>query len=886
MSAKGQRNRGTRPQIPAFAQKLLHFLLPQDKRDILFGDFVEGFLYKEEEKGAFRARLWFWGQILASLPSFVRFRMRFTSMMMRSYMTIAFRHLYRQAGYSFLNLAGLAVGIACFAVIMVYVQNERSFDQFHPNAERTYRLLDFRKVDGIGEESSSAPLPLADAMRLDYPEQVEAIVRFFNFQAPTLTVAFQPAQGELRQFNEPRFFFADPDIFRVFDFPLSQGNAATALNEPNSVVITQAMARKYFSGEDPIGKVLRFEDKHDLQVTGVFDDLPQNTHLEFDFIASFSTLNNPEVIRPLFRDSYEWNPAWTYLVLHEGVDPKAFEAQLPAFVNKHFFEEGRDIVKLYLQPLTDIHLHSKLDYEMHANSDVAYVYVFTTVAVFILLISCFNFINLTTARSTHRAREIGMRKILGGYRAQLVSQFLSESVLTSFLALLLSLPIMWLLLRLLNGFSGGDLSLDLWQRPEWLLGLIGLSGFIGVVSGIYPAFFLSAYRPAQAVKGARFVEVTKGILFRKVLVIGQFSLSIILIVGTFIAIKQLHFLQSRSLGFDQQKVVLLPTLRSPLMDQYQSFKGRLLQNPNVQALTVVEEIPGAKHQTGEYKPEGFDQVHQFPRLIVHDDFAAAMGIDMAAGRDFLPEFAASSGGSMLINEATVELLGWGSADEAVGKKINNGTVVGVMKDFHFTSLHKSIGPIVIARISDNPMAMSFIGRYIAIRLNMSQLEETMNFIEEEWYSFTPNRPFEYLFLDELLGNQYEAEATLGKVAGSFAVLSVLIACLGLFGLASFTTERRIKEIGIRKVLGAPVLRLVYMLSASFIKLVLLAILIASPVAYFALNSWLADFAYRTSIGIWPFISSGCIALVIVLLTVSYQTIKAAATNPVKSLRYE
>lgn len=872
--------------IPALGKRLLSFLLPHDKQDILIGDFIELFMKKARSKGRTVALFWFWAQVFASMPAFIRYHSLFKGMMLRSYALLALRSLYKQAAYSLLNLTGLAVGIGCFVVIMLYVRDENSYDSFHENADNTYRLLDFRKVDGIGEESASAPTPLAEAMKQDYPDEIELIVRFFNFQAPTLALAHFPVEGKVRQFNERKLLFTDPDFFQVFDFPLVRGNENTALSAPNQIVITQEMAVKYFGDQDPMGKVLRFENQHDLLVSGVFSELPQNTHLDFDFLVSFATLDNPDVLLPRLKESWIWNPSWTYLVLNDQVAPEDMEAKFHDFVVSHFDESRHDRVKLYLQPLESIHLESKLDYEMSPNSDKAYVYVFSTIAIFILLISCFNFINLTTARSTRRAREIGMRKILGGYRIQLIGQFLTESVITSLVSLLLALPVIWLLLQVVNRFSGKSLALNWAEQPLLLPGLLSLAIVIGLISGIYPAFFLSSYRPAQAVKGGRYVEASKGVAFRKILVVGQFSLSVILIVGTTIALKQLNFLQGKSLGFDGEKVVLLPVLRSPLMESYDAFKGRLLNNPNVLSMTTVEDIPGVKHQTGGYKPEGTGEEQQFPRLVVHDDFARTMGINMAAGRDFSSEFKTDPGETAIINRAMVDLLGWGSPEEALGKSFDSEIIVGVTENFHFTSLHRPVGPFLLTRIGTGSGAMAFSARYIAVRMNTENMDETLGFIEKEWYRITPSRPFDYLFLGNLLGAQYEAEATLGKVAGAFAGLSVLIACLGLFGLASFTTERRIKEIGIRKVMGATVIRLVVMLSSSFVKLVLLSVVIASPVAYLALNSWLSDFAYRTAIGVWPFITSAGLAVLIVLLTVSYQTFRAASTNPVKSLRYE
>jgi len=872
--------------IPKWGLRLLAWLLPYERQDILIGDFIECYQHKQANGGKLKARWWFWRQIMASFPAFIRYRTYLGTGMFKSYLTLAFRNLYKQAAYSLLNLSGLALGIACFVVIMLYVNHERSYDQFHPQADRTYRLLDFRKVDGIGEESASAPTPLAEAMRSDYPEEIESIVRFFNFQAPTLALAHTNEAGELKQFNERKLYFTDAAIFEVFGFQLAAGDPKTALLEPNSIVLTQETAQKYFGTSDPLGKILRFEDKHDLVVTGILEPLLTNTHLDFDFLASFATLMNPEVLSDRLRTSWIWNPSWTYMVLSEGVSAAQMENQFRDFVVKYWPESSHEKVKLYLQPVADIHLDSRLDYEMHANSDGMYVYVFITIAVFILLISCFNFINLTTARSTRRAREIGMRKIFGGHKRQLISQFLSESIITCLVALVLSFPLIWLQLQFLRGFSGKDLVFDPGAQPQLMLGLVGLAVLIGLISGLYPAFFLSSYRPVQAVKGSRFVEVSKGVIFRKLLVVGQFSLSIVLIVGTMIAIKQLRFLENQRLGFDQEKVLLLPTLRSPLMEKYQSFKQTLLQNENIHALTTVEDIPGMKTQTGGYKPEGYTEVRQFPRLVVHDDFAKTMGIPMAAGRGFDYDFKNDTEDAIVINEAMVRALDWGSAEAAIGKRIDDRMVVGVMEDFHFVSLHRPIEPFLISRVANRASSMAFSSRYIAIRIDTDNAQETLSFIEDQWFQFTPNRPFEYLFLSDLLGTQYEVESVISKVAGAFAGLSVLIACLGLFGLASFTAERRIKEIGIRKVLGAPVLQLVGMLVGSFMKLVLISILIGSPLAYLALNGWLGDFAYRTEIGVWPFLGSAGVAVVIVLLTVGYQTIKAASTNPVKSLRYE
>ncbi len=874
-----------RIKIPALGEKLLEWVIPDNRKNLLIGDFEEDFIKNCEEKGKRKAKLLFWIQFFASAPLFIRQSFAFKLLLLSHAISISVRNLRRHLGYSLLNLFGLSVGIACFVMIILYVQDENSYDRFHEKSDRIYRVLDFRKVDGSGEESSSAPTPLGERMLVDYPGQIESVVRFFNFQAPTLALAYQ-GESTIRQFNESRLYFVDQSFFNVFDFSLAEGDPATALDGPNKVIITSEMAKKYFDYDDPVGKILRFEDKNDFVVSGVFDELPTNSHLKFDFLVSFETLNNPDVLRTRLRNSWIWNPSWTYVLLKDGMEPSTLEAQFPNFVNTHFPESRRDRVKLYLQPLADIHLHSKLDYEMGPNSDVVYIYIFSTIAVFILLISCINFMNLVTARANTRFKEIGVRKVLGGNKKQIISQLLTESFFTSFLAILLAIPIIWLSTPFLNELTNKQLSFDLIQYPTEMLWLLIVFLFVGLLAGVYPAYFLSSSQPSQAIKGDPNHRGTSGNLFRKAMVVGQFCLSIILITGTIVAAKQFDFLQNRDLGFDNDKVVLLPTLRSPLMDKYSSFKQTLLQHSNIKALTTAEDIPGMKYQTGGYTPEGSTQELQFPRLIVHDDFAQTMGIEMAAGRGFDKSHPSDADDAIIINETMVKMVGWGSAEEAIGKSFDNEMVIGVVKDFHFASLHNPIGPFVLQRVGDDPSSLAFSARYIAVRIEGGSIRETLAFIEDQWRSFVPNTPYEYELLDSLLLTQYQTEATLGKLTWIFSALSILIACMGLFGLASFTAQRRIKEIGIRKVMGASTSGLVLMLSASFLKLVAIAVFLAWPVAYFSLDEWLQDFAYRTDLDIWPFAVSGALAIFIVFLTVSYHSIRVSLINPTDTLRDE
>ena len=808
--------------------------------------------------------------------------------MFKNYLKIAVRNLKRHKGYSFINVFGLAIGAACFVLILLFVQDELSYDRYHEKADRIYRAVEL--IEGA-EESSSQPFPVGETVAIDYPHLVESTVRFFNMQAPTLSLSYEAPDGAKQTFNESRFFFVDSTVFDVFDFDLIRGNPETALIDPMSIVLTESMAEKYFGDVDPIGRTIQFEGSHDLRVTGVMADVPRNSHFRFDFLASFSSLRqilpNTQIL-----EGWYWNPAWTYILLREDVQPATLEAQFPDFVQKYFGQQIKDMTVLYLQPLTDIHLHSRLDYEIESNSSIAYVYIFSVIAFFILLIACINFINLTTARSAKRAREVGMRKVLGAYRLQLVKQFLGESVLLSVVAVLVALPLVWLLLPVLNDVSGKSLALDL-TTAGWILGgLTAIGLFVGLVSGLYPAFFLSAFEPVETLKGSTLsAGGTSSGRFRQVLVVTQFALSIILIAGTIVAHQQLGFLRNARLGFDKEQVVMVNMLRSSIAPRYAELKDALLQHRNVLEVSISEDALGNKYQSSSWIPEGFDDPIQVPRMMVHDDVIDVFDIEMAAGRGYSSDFETDATEAAVVNEAFVRRVGWGSAEEALGRALTTEIgaavrVIGVTKDFHYASLHNPVGPFVLQHVGNNPGAIAFFGRYLAVRIAPDNLEETLRYIEDQWAAFEPNRPVEYFFLDDNLEDMYRAEAALGEVATAFSLLAILVACLGLFGLASFIAEQKTKEIGIRKVMGASVSGLIVLFSRGFVGLVFIAALIAWPVAYFALDAWLSAFAYQTSVGFVPLLVAALLALGIAWLTVSYQSVSAALADPVKSLRYE
>jgi len=806
--------------------------------------------------------------------------------MLKNYFKIALRNLAKYKGYSFINIAGLAIGMACCLLIFLYVQDELSYDRYHDKADRIYRVIEEVRLEGVGEESASMPFPTGETLPIEYPNEIEAAVRFYNFQAPTLLVEYGNT-GEKR-FDEPRFFFADPQVFQVFSFEMIHGDPQSALTEPNSVVITEAMAQKYFEDEDPMGEILRFVNQFDFRVTGVVKNVPQNSHFQYDFLASFSSLRR--FYGGNLPRGWYWNPCWTFILLKEGVSSSDLEARFPELVQKYFPDSIKDKTVIKLQALTDIHLHSHLDYEINPNSDISYVYIFSAVAIFVLIVACINFMNLATARSSNRSREVGMRKVLGAYRTQLIRQFFGESILLSFIAALFSLLIVEILLPTFNAFSGKELALNLFGGWRLFTGLITIAIAVGILSGFYPALFLSGFHPVKVFRGGLHKGRT-GSIFRKVLVVGQFAISIILIIGTVVTFQQLNFLRNKRLGFNKDQVVMVQSFGTGISAWYEGFKNQLLQDPHILQVTGMEDVLGAKYQSSSFIAEGSleTQMQQIPRLAVVHDFVETFEMDMVSGRSFSKEFPTDVSEGLIINEAAAKRFGW-SPEEAIGKRIRNQNqlqmrVIGVVKNFNYASLDQAVTPFML-EMPRNLGQMNAWIRYIGVKINPADIRKTLSFIQSKWESVVSNRTFDYFFLDNELNKLYDSQEKMGKVFSAFAFLAIVIACLGLFALASFTAELRTKEIGIRKVLGAPVPGIVLLLSKEFTKWVFIANLIAWPVAYYAMHRWLQSFAYQIAIGLSVFFLAAVLAIIIALLTVSYQAIKAALTDPVKALRSE
>ncbi len=804
--------------------------------------------------------------------------------MIKNYLKIALRNLRKHKGYTFINITGLAVGLACCLLIVLFVRDELSYDRYHDNADRIYRIT----LDALlGEQEIHGPIspaPMAQALVNDFPEVVQA-TRLFTFRDKTLV------RYEDNRFVEERFFFGDSTFFEVFTFPFLQGDPETALVEPNTVVLTESTARKYFGQQNPIGQTLRVNERTDYEVTGVMADVPTNSHFHFDFLGSLGTLDNSR------------NPMWvsnnfrTYFLLADGHSPEALQAKFPAMVKNYagpqveqflgitidqFFASGGRFA-FQIQALTDVHLHSQLDFEIEPNGDITYVYAFSIVAFLILLIACINFMNLATARSANRAKEVGVRKVLGSNRRQLTLQFLMESMLLSVIALGVALVLAAVLLPVFNSLSGKALQID-YLDGFMLSGVIGLAVLVGLLAGSYPAFFLASFSIVNVLKGQGLVGMKSSGL-RSGLVVFQFVISIALMIGTAMVYRQVDFIQNKRLGFDKEHVIVLERFNA-LGPQQQAFKQQIQQHPNVVAVAAANTLPGRSFGDTSFIPEGAppEEILSLRLLYTDFDLLETLNLELVDGRFFSRDFATDSA-AVVLNEAAVKELGW---TEAVGKRLVspsfNGeetefiTVVGVVKDFHFQSLREAIRPLGL-----------FIGRnlnYLAVRIQPGDISGTLAAFETQWKTFAPGQPFTYSFLDRDVDALYQADQRTGSLFGTFALLAIMIACLGLFGLAAFTAEQRTKEIGVRKVLGASVSGIVLLLSKEFTKLVALAFIVAAPLAYFATNRWLQDFAFQVAFSWWIFVIAGLAALAIAWLTVSYQSIRAALTNPVEALRYE
>jgi putative ABC transport system permease protein len=804
--------------------------------------------------------------------------------MIKNYLKIAFRNLVKHKVFGLINIVGVAIGLACFLLLSLYVRDELSYDRYHENADRIYRVSrTFLSKDGTESlRLGHAAPPFGPLIKQDFPE-VEESVRL-------LESGWLVRYGD-KVFDEENAFLAESNLFKVFTFDVISGNPDKALENPLSIMFSRPMAEKYFGKEDPLGKTVRIDNQLDLTVTGVFEPLPAQSHFHPDFLVSFSTLNDDRIYgAERLRTNWGNNSFSTFLLLKEGADPQKIEKGFPAFQDRHIpvYQEMKpsQYSVLNLMKLTDIHLHSQLDSEIEPNGDIQYVYLFSAIALFILLIACINYMNLATARSASRAKEVGMRKVVGAQRQQLINQFLSESLLLVGLSVVIALLLVVLCLPVLNEFTQKQLSFRVLLDPVFLFILISVTLLTGFVAGSYPAFFLTSFQPTSVLKGKIASALRNGRL-RQTLVVAQFAIAVALIISTVVVYSQMRYIQNYKLGFSKDQVVLLRMVEDTVTD-YETVKQELRQNSSIVEVGRSSRIPSGRllDSWDAYVMKGDSMAPTditIKALAVDHEYLPAYEIGLAAGRNFSREYGTDDSTGFILNETAVKLLGWQDPAQAVGQGFgygrDRGQIIGVTKDYHFESLHQTVAPIVMFL---EPRRLN----WLSVRISGANIQQSLAHIESVWKSHFPERPYSYEFLDQRFGQLYAREQTQQLLFGIFAGIAIFISCLGLLGLSMFMAEIRTREIGVRKVLGASVGSVVTLLSKDFIKLVLIAILIASPIAWYAMSQWLEDFAYRTDIPWGVFVLAGVAAILIALATISFQSIRAALMNPVKSLRSE
>jgi putative ABC transport system permease protein len=804
--------------------------------------------------------------------------------MLYNYLKQAWRSLVKNKTYTVLNIAGLTAGLTCFAFIALWVKDELSYDKFNEKYDRIVRLTGSVKTESGTMESAVSSAPMAQALKNDYPE-VESTVRF--------DMHGEIVEHKGQKTHQSNILVTDPSFFGIFSYHLTRGNAATALLEPYSIILTESTARKYFGSSDPLGETLKIfmYDSAGFgalyKVTGVMPDPPENSHFSFTMLASFKTV---EVANPDVLTADGWGDAsfYTYLLLKEGVDQVAFSAKVSQFYEKYIgdmFKVWRSIYFYKLQPLRDIHLRSNLQYEIAPTGNINHIYIFTTVGIFILLLAGINYVNLATARSMNRAKEISIKKVVGAGKNQLILQYLLEAVVTALIAFVVSLVLCLLLQPILNQLTGRNLSPL--ASPVLLAALIGVTIILGVLSGIYPAVLISRFKPAGILKGS-FKAGTTGVMLRKSLVVTQFTITLVLITSIIIIHSQMSYIKHKDLGYEKNALLFLRVHGdSDVIDGYEAFKNELSSNVLISGISTSNSLPVGGLGTGGSETVDINghpiQVNT-ARLRIDPDYLDVYGIKLIAGRNFSKNRQVDdTTRSVILNEAAVKNFGWKNPETAIGKPFRMGNqqgfVIGVVKDFHFNSLQQAIEPLAMFLREDR------FSR-ITLKVDISKARQSIAWIEKTWKKHFPSALLDYGFLDRHLGEQYQAEEQFSRIFLYFSVLSLLIACFGLYGLISFAASQKTKEIGIRKVLGATVNGIVLMLSRDFLKLVGLAFLVAAPLAWLIMNNWLEDFAYRTNISWWMFAVSGVSVMMVAFITISFQSIKAAIANPVKSLRTE
>ncbi len=848
---------------PRIAETLLRVFLPEREKQDLLGDYEEYYKEAADSKGRFIAGLWYGMQILNLIPRSIWNSTKWSFVMIGNYIKIAIRNIKKQKTNSFINITGLAVGMACSLLILLWVQDELSYDAFHVQGDRIYRVVQEVSQTTGTQDLCRTPGNLGPFLKETYPE-IMASARCWS--------ADESFSVQAKAFKASAFY-VDDDFFRIFSFPLVEGDPATALTEPNALVLTQRAAHRLFGDEHPMGKIVRSRFGEDYQVTGILQNIPENSHLQFDYILSFKHFG-------LFSND-EWaifdNPLYTYVLLDRRASRTAVDGKIAPVITDHAPEVE---TRLYLQPLRSVYRHSHYLGDLPGLGDIRYVAIFTVIAVFVLLIACINFINLTTARSVNRLREIGLRKVVGARRIQLIQQFFMETWMLTVLAMILAIGLVILFLPQFNLLAEKNLDLNPTNFVSFI-GFVIVGLLTGLVSGLFPSLLLSSLNPGMMMKLNR-ISIFKGVGLRRLLIILQFTFSIILIVGTVTVHQQLRYIRERNLGFDKERLIHIPMIES-VREHYPALKQELLNDARVLAVSFGSHIlTDVTHSHGDITWEGMNPNLELPMdcLLVESDFVKTMDMQIVEGRDFSREYTTDQDGAFILNEEAVKVMG---LTNPLGTKMSysrmDGQIVGLVKDFHFRPLNHRIAPMILIN-STHEMFNIFI------RIAPGDVADAMDRIRGVWRKVVPDAAFDYNFFDDSIDAMYQSEVRLGILFDTFAGLAIVISCLGLFGMTLFMAERRNKEIGIRKVLGASVPGIFVLLSDGFTKWVAIANILAWPIAYYFMNKWLQNFAYRINLSIWIFLLSGLAALLIALLTVSYQTLKAATANPVDSLRYE
>ena len=817
--------------------------------------------------------------------------------MIKSYLKIAWRNLMKNKVFSFINIFGLCAGLVCCMLISLYILNEMSYDKYQKDADDIYQVGTTFIMQGQENRTANTPAPMVAAMQQEFPE-VQLTTRMVSlFSEDKTLLQYHEKNGNVKSFYETKGFLADSTFFRMFTYRFIEGNPEIALNEPRTVVLSEEIAHKMFGNEPAVNKIIHISSStngdNDYLVTGVFRPNKKPSHIQANFFVS---MNGGDIEKYLLRNGNSFatnNLFFSYVKLKHGSDPKKTEAKFPAFIDKYAGKELKQIgfsKKQFLINLKDIHLLSGMNHDVSPSGSVTYLYILASIALFTLLIACINFMNLSTARSSRRSAEVGIRKVLGAERKSLIWQFMGESIMMSLLAFVFAYIITVALLPAFNSVSGKELSLSLKDNVALISAFFLLSIITGLIAGSYPAFYLSSFKPVKVLKG-KFTNSFAAVSLRKGLVVFQFIISVILILASVVIAKQMSYLRSADLGFDKQRQIVIPLRSSNAKNMYTSFKSDVGKLAQVQSIGASYYNPGIFNPSdnGFYKDGQTMNDSKRTRMNTVDyDYLKTLGIKPVAGRLFSPEFPADTSNKLILNETAIRQIGFASPEAAIGQNVYyeyNGEkssfeIIGVIKDFHFEDLHLPIAPYGYGLSSDNMF------NYMVVHARPGDVAPLIKKLNASWHELNPNEPFEYSFLDKDFQKNYDAENKLSAIVGYFTVIAILISCLGLFGLATFSAEQRIKEIGVRKVLGASVTNIVTLLSKDFLKLVGISIVIASPIAWYVMNKWLQEFAYRIHISWMVFALTALIALFIALATISFQAIKAAVSNPVKSLRSE